>query len=273
MTGSVNRSEGATLQPPDHSGRVAIVIPAYEEAATIGTIVRRCHALLDADVIVVNDGSQDDTACVAAQSGARVLSHPANYGKGVSLTDGMRAAIERGAVSVVTMDGDGQHRPEDLPRLLACSVAWPRHVVIGSRRAGGGEAPRARFLANRVADFWVSWAARHPIDDSQSGFRVYPADLIRRLTDGRRLASGFAFESEILIEAARLGFRTVSVAIPTIYGSMLQRRSHFRPVSDITRIVFIVAAKLLASGMDPIGLWRSLTLPRLHDVSHHTAVD
>jgi glycosyltransferase involved in cell wall biosynthesis len=272
MTGSVNASEGVTLQPPVGSGPVSIVIPAYEEAVTIGAIVRMC-VLETADVIVVNDGSRDATASVAAQNGARVLSHPVNYGKGTSLMDGMRAAIERGAARVVTMDGDGQHRPEDLPRLLACSVAWPRHIVIGSRRASGGQAPRARFLANRVADFWISWAARHPIDDSQSGFRVYPADLIRRLAAGRRLASGFAFEGEILIEAARLGFRTVSVEIPTIYGTTLQRRSHFRPVSDIARIVLMVGAKLLASGMDPIGLWRSLTLPRLHDISQHTAVD
>jgi hypothetical protein len=147
--------------------------------------------------------------------------------------------------------------------MLVGSLAWPGHIVVGSRRASGRDAPRARFIANRVADFWVSWAAGHPIDDSQSGFRVYPAALIRALAGRPPLARGFAFESEALIEAARLGFSTVAVDIPTIYGDALRRPSHFRPVADITRIVVMVAGKLFRRGMDPAGLWRSLTLPRL----------
>jgi hypothetical protein len=167
------------------------------------------------------------------------------------------------------LDGDGQHRPEDLPRLLACGQSWPGRVVIGSRRASGRAAPRARYIANRLADFWVSWAARHPIDDSQSGFRIYPAELLRLITARATLARGFAFESEVLIEAARLGFHTAAVDIATIYGSVLRRPSHFRPVADITRIVLMVAGKLLAWGMDPIGLWRSLTLPRVRDTVCH----
>ena len=136
-----------------------------------------------------------------------------NQGKGASLMDGMRYALAQRAACVVTLDGDGQHRPEDLSRLLACGQSWPGRIVIGSRRASGRAAPRARFIANRVADFWVSWAARHPIDDSQSGFRVYPAELLRLIAARAALARGFAFESEILIEAARLGFHTVAVDI------------------------------------------------------------
>jgi glycosyltransferase involved in cell wall biosynthesis len=265
MTGRLHTSELATRQHPDREGRVCIVIPAYEEAATIGEIVRGCRALLpSACVIVIDDGSHDDTGRIAAQGGARVLRHSTNQGKGASLMDGMRIAIATGAPRVVTLDGDGQHRPEDLPRLLACSKAWPGHIVIGSRRSSGRVAPRARFIANRVADFWISWAARHPIDDSQSGFRVYPMELVRLIVVRRPpLARGFAFESEILIEAARLGCRTVSVDIKTIYGSALHRPSHFRPVADVTGIVLMVAGKLLARGMDPIGLWRSLTLQGL----------
>ena len=84
---------------------------------------------------------------------------------------------------------------------------------------------------------------------------------------------GFVFESEILIEAARQGFSTVAVDIPTIYGSVLRRPSHFRPVADVTRIVLMVAGKLLARGMDPVGLWRSLTLERQRAVLRHTAID
>ena len=254
--------------------RVYIVIPALNEAATIGEIVHQCHtAAASLCVIVVDDGSHDDTATVAAQNGATVLRHHVNQGKGASLTDGMRAAVAGGATVVVTLDGDGQHRPQDLPRLLACSLAWPEHIVIGSRRASGQGAPRARRIANRIADFWVSWAARHPIDDSQSGFRVYPARALNLIAERPSLAGGFAFESEILIEAGRAGIQTVAVDIPTIYGSVLQRQSHFRPVADITRIVLMVAGKLLTRMMDPVGLWRALTLRRLHAGSCHAAVD
>lgn len=242
---------------------IVVVIPAYDEAATIADLVRRCRACAGVSrVIVVDDCSRDRTASLAAAAGADVLRHETNQGKGASLRDGMRAALAAGAAVVVTLDGDGQHRPEDLPRLLACARRWPGHVVIGSRRAASADAPARRRIANRVADFWVSWAARHPVDDSQSGFRVYPPAVARQVAARRDAAGGFAFESEVLIEAGRRGFRTVAVDVPAIYGAGL-RSSHFRPVADITRIVGMVGGKLLARGMDPPGLWRSLTAPRL----------
>jgi hypothetical protein len=266
---------GAARQPErDRRDRVHIVIPAFNEAATIGEIVRQCRAAIDsACIIVVDDGSCDGTAAIATQTTAKVLRHCTNQGKGAALMEGMGAAIANGAAAVVTLDGDGQHRPQDLQRLLASSSVWPGHIVIGSRRAGGKAAPRARRIANRIADFWVSWAARHPIEDSQSGFRVYPAPVIHLIAERPHLAHGFAFESELLIEAGRIGIHTVAVDIPAIYGGVLLRRSHFRPVADITKIVLMVAGKLLAWKMDPIGLWRSLTLRRLRDTSGHTAVD
>jgi hypothetical protein len=115
-----------------------------------------------------------------------------------------------------------------------------------------------RRRANRVADFWISWAAGHPVADSQSGFRVYPAAALGALGryDGR--ARRFSFESEILIDAARAGITTVAADIPALYAGTLRRPSHFRPVADIARIVMMVAGKLLARGMDPAGLRRSL---------------
>ena len=238
------------------SARVWVVVPAFDEAATIAAIVRDCRARAEG-VIVVDDGSTDNTARIAAEAGAIVLRQRANRGKGASLRRGMAAALARGAALVVTMDGDGQHRPADLPALLARARAASDRIVIGSRRADRANAPRARALANRIADFWVSWAARHPVEDSQSGFRVYPAAALRTLS-GPPMASGFAFESEMLIEAGRRGFATVAVPIPAIYGSNLRRPSHFRPVRDVTRIVLLVGGKLLRRGMDPLGLWLSL---------------
>jgi glycosyltransferase involved in cell wall biosynthesis len=265
MTASVASS---MTQPTDDdsraaAARVAVVIPAYEEAVTIAAVIQRCRRLAEvSQVFVVDDCSRDATARLAAEAGAQVLRHDTNQGKGASLRDGMRAALAAGADYIATLDGDGQHQPEDLSRLLACCRDWPGQIVIGSRRAARTNAPRARAIANRVADFWVSWAARHPVEDSQSGFRVYPADIVRRVALCPDLATGFAFESEVLVEAGRLGVRTVAVDIPAIYGTGL-RASHFRPVRDISRIVLMVGGKLLGTWMDPIGLWHSLTRRRL----------
>ena len=124
MTGRVHTSE-VTHTIGRRPARVCIVIPAYDEAATIGDIVRRCRAALDFPcmIIVVDDGSRDDTGAIAAQCGATVLRHAENQGKGASLMNGMRVALAEGAACVVSLDGDGQHRPEDIPRLLACGQA------------------------------------------------------------------------------------------------------------------------------------------------------
>jgi hypothetical protein len=226
------------------SRQFAVVIPAYQEAATIGAIVAGCCAAADVvEVIVVDDGSADATAERAQAAGARVLRNAGNQGKGASLARGLAEAMALDVDWVVTLDGDGQHRPEDFFLLFACARANPESIIIGSRRADRGAAPRARYVANRVADFWVSLASGHAVDDSQSGFRVYPTALLRRLGGGAGMAKRFAFESEMLIEAGRLGVSTVAVPIPSIY-TKLQRHSHFRPVLDITRIVFMVAGKL-----------------------------
>ena len=236
------------------------VIPAYQEAATIAAVVTRLRAAMPGvPVLVVDDGSSDGTAAIAAAAGAEVLGSAANQGKGAALRLGMRAALARGAGFVATLDGDGQHRPEDVPRLVA--LAAPDVIVIGSRRGAAGQ-PAARRRANRVADFWISWAARHPVSDSQSGLRLYPAAALADLARYEGRARRFSFESEILIDAARQGITTVAAEIPALYGTTLRRPSHFRPVADIARIVIMVAGKLLARGMDPVGLWRSLAAPQ-----------
>ncbi|WP_211848267.1 glycosyltransferase family 2 protein [Neoroseomonas eburnea] len=236
--------------------RLAVVIPAFQEAATIRAVVARVRATLpDAPLLVVDDGSTDGTATLAAAAGAEVVAMSGNQGKGAALRRGMTEALARGAAFVATLDGDGQHRPEDLPRLLA--LARPDRIVIGSRRHASGQ-PEARRRANRIADFWISWAAGHAVADSQSGLRIYPAAALAGLAHYEGRARRFSFESEILIDAARAGITTVAADIPALYGATLRRPSHFRPVADIARIVMMVAGKLLARGMDPAGLRRSL---------------
>ena len=237
---------------------VAVVIPAYNEAATIADIVRRARDQTE-KVIVVDDGSRDDTAARAEEAGAEVLRQAANQGKGASLWRGMRYAVERGAAAVIALDADGQHRPEDIPKLLTAHRHWPGRPIIAARLERRECAPPLRRFANGMADFWVSWAAGCPIPDTQSGFRLYPAEFLRRADGPEKGRRGFAFESALLIQAGRQGRYPIAVAIETIYYPQ-GRPSHYRPWRDTLRIVGLVARSLFGRGMYPAGLPRSLRL-------------
>ena len=236
--------------------KAAVIIPAFDEARTIRSIAERALVCCP-KVAVIDDGSRDGTADALAGVGVTLLRHATNQGKAAALATGFEWALAQGAEVVVTLDGDGQHRPEDIPRLLAVAQLHPDRLIIGARLTDRDAYPRARNRANRIADFWISWAAGHPIEDTQSGQRVYPAGLLRRVRRSRDLHAGFTFESEVVIRAARQGVTTIAVPIPAIHNAN-GRPSHFRPVHDIARIVFMVAGYLLRSGMNPRGLWRSV---------------
>lgn len=236
---------------------VFVVIPAYNEAATIGHVVRRILAVAN-NIIVVDDGSTDATSDIAANLPIRVVRHDRNRGKGASLLTGFQAALKGGAMAVITMDGDGQHEPERIPAFVQRANDNPGRIVIGCRLHDRGAIPPSRYRANRIANFWISWAAGHRVDDSQCGMRLYPRRVVEAICASPRRDAGFAFESEILIDLARAGFSTASVRIPALYGGHAMRPSHFRPVRDIVRIVAMVAGKLLSRGMYPGGLIASL---------------
>jgi glycosyltransferase involved in cell wall biosynthesis len=243
---------------PGQLGSIAVVIPAYNEAPTIADVAGRACRYAD-QVIVVDDGSQDGTAAQVQGLAVTVLRHASNLGKGASLWHGMQAALERSARAVITLDADGQHRPEDIPRLIAAAVRHPDRLIIAARLGRRVGVPRARRFANRVADFWISWAAGYPIKDTQSGFRLYPAALLRELNSAWNPGEGFVFESEILISAARRGYYSASVPIDAVYHER-SRRSYYRPMLDTVRITRMVAWKLLTWGLYPQGLLRSLRL-------------
>ncbi|APV50458.1 hypothetical protein BWI17_12595 [Betaproteobacteria bacterium GR16-43] len=238
-----------------------IVIPAYEEAACIRDVAARALAACPT-VVVVDDGSVDGTSAQLEGLDVRVLRHAENRGKADALWTGFTAALALGATAVVTIDGDGQHDPDDIPRLLEVHARYPDRIVIGSRLHDRANFPARRYYANRTAGFWISWAAGYPIADTQSGFRVYPAHLLQRLRREDFIGRGFTLESEVLILGSRGGVRSIAVPIAGIYPKTA-RASHFRPVADIALIVVMVAGHLLRRGMYPLGLWRSLGKPEL----------
>lgn len=239
--------------------KIVVVIPAYNEAATIRTLATAALKIVP-DVVVVDDGSTDSTVEQLEGLAVSVLRNERNAGKAASLWKGFEHALAIGGQFVVTLDGDGQHNPEDMPRLLSTAERSPQSIVIGARLHDKRNFPTRRYYANQFARFWISWAAGYPIADTQSGFRVYPASLFEIVTRHDVAWNGFVFESEVLIAAGAKGIRSIAVAIPGIYPKGA-RASHFRPVADIARIVFMVAGRLLRRGMYPVGLWRSLILP------------
>jgi glycosyltransferase involved in cell wall biosynthesis len=245
--------------------RVAAVIPAYNEAGTIRHVAERTLRQVQ-HVIVVDDGSTDGTSAALAGLPLVLLSNAENRGKGASLWRGIERALSEGVETVVTLDGDGQHAPEEIARLLTAHAQDRNAIIIASRMQDRLRIPRDRYLAQRVGDFCIGWAARRPIEDSQSGFRIYPAALFRSLKVRTGRAGGFVFESEILIDAARAGTEVITVPVPAIYEQR-GRRSHFRPVLDFTLIGWMVACKIVSRGFDPVGLARSLrgATPRTGD--------
>jgi glycosyltransferase involved in cell wall biosynthesis len=234
---------------------LAVVIPAFNEASTVRDVVSR--ALRQADrIIVVDDGSDDGTAAALRGLPVTVLRNGVNLGKAASLRRGMLKALMDGASAVVTLDGDGQHEPEDIPRLVAAHARNPQAIIIGARLHEKSRIPRTRYFANRFANFWIAWAAGYPISDSQSGFRLYPSAVLAAIDISNDRSPGFVFESAVLINAARAGFTSEPIDISAIYPEG-GRRSHFRPVVDVLLITRMVAWKLLSRGFDIPALLRS----------------
>ena len=237
---------------------IAVVIPALNEALRIRGVVEGALAEC-ANVIVIDDGSDDDTVAQIADLPIVLLRHPQRRGKGASLRDGFAEALRRGFKGVLTMDGDGQHLASDIPRLLDAAGRHPGHIVIGARLRKRAQQPRYRRLANAFGDWGIAWGTGYRIADTQSGQRLYPA-AVAALTDVP--GEDFVFEAQILISAAQqLGTRCVSVPIESRYACVHTdeefRASHFKPWRDFSRITGHVIRGVFRRGGIP-AVYRSI---------------
>lgn len=231
-----------------------VVIPAYNEATTVRDVAMRARRHCR-HVIVVDDGSTDGTAEALAGLDVTLLRNEQNCGKAGSLVRGFDYALAHEAAGVITLDADGQHAPEEIPVFLKQAKDCPNTLLVGARGRDQRRALFWRYAANRIADFWIGWAAGRPIEDSQSGFRLYPSLLLRMVSIPHGPERSFVYESEILIEAARHGYEVHSVAV-SVTRRPGPRPSHFRPVLDIARIVRMVTRKLIGRGLYPTGFYR-----------------
>ena len=224
--------------------RPFVVVPCLNEALAIRRllegVLEHCR-----DVIVVDDGSTDDTAAIVAQMPVTLIRHPHRRGKGEALRAGFREALKRGAAGVLTMDGDGQHDPADIPRILAAARQFPDAMIVGARMLERERQPAGRRRANDFADWGISWGCGRPVADTQSGQRWYPHAAVE-LVD--LPAQDFVFEAAILIAASRdLGMPIVSVPILSRYDSDA-RHSHFRSVRDTVRITWYTIRRVAHYG-------------------------
>ncbi|OGT48437.1 MAG: hypothetical protein A3E82_03830 [Gammaproteobacteria bacterium RIFCSPHIGHO2_12_FULL_38_11] len=216
-----------------------ILIPAYNEETTIASIVDRCLQY-SSQVLVVDDGSTDNTLAILKKTAAIVISNAKNEGKGLTLLKGFYVAIEKKYQGVITLDADGQHDADDLPKFFEKIAQHPDALIIGARRIHTKRAPKMRLLANKIADFFISCAARKRLIDTQSGYRYYPVSFLKCYSTRPNTAGCFAFETEILVAAARAGFAVDYVNIQSCYPTHA-RVSYYRPRRDTWEIVKVVS--------------------------------
>lgn len=207
------------------------LIPAWNEAARVGLVVEATRERLP--VLVVDDGSYDDTPAVAEAAGATVVRHPQNRGKGVALMTGFEWALEREYEAVVTLDADGQHDPADIPRFLAAHESGAGDLIIGRRDFW--QMPFPRSYSNPFGSWLLSLALRARVYDNQSGFRLHSRRFLEMLD---LTSAGFELEVEVIVQAVCQGVDIGWVDIRTIYG--VDKVSYFHPLKDSARFLGMV---------------------------------
>jgi glycosyltransferase involved in cell wall biosynthesis len=220
---------------------IVALIPAYQEGPRIAAVVAGAGRHLP--VVVVDDGSTDDTAARAEAAGATVLRQVPNAGKGAALRAGFRHAIDSGCEAVVTLDADGQHDPAEIPLFLAAFAERRPELVIGRRDFGS--MPPLRRLSNIAGGLALSTAVGRSIPDNQSGFRLVGRRLMRALLDSDE--SGFEFEVEMIARCIALGLPIAWVPVRTIYAG---EPSHIRPWRHFTEFLRVTrkAARIARGG-------------------------
>jgi len=210
---------------------VVALIPAYQEGPRIGAVVKTARAHLP--VVVIDDGSSDDTAARAETAGATVVHQLPNAGKGAALRAGFQYALDGGYAAAVTLDADGQHDPDEIPAFLDVFRERRPELVIGKRAFG--EMPPVRRLANTLGGLTLSAALGRNVPDNQSGYRLIGRVLLRAMLESDE--SGFEFEVEMIARAIALGLPIEWVPIRTIYAgepSHIEPWRHFREFLRVT---------------------------------------
>ncbi len=211
--------------------KVCVLVPTYNNAKTICEVLKGVLSYTD-QVIVVNDGSTDNTLDALSRfAQVKIVSYSDNRGKGYALRKGMALARESGYHYAITIDSDGQHFPSDLPKFVHAVDINPSSIVIGVRNMNQASVPGKSSFGNKFSNFWFQVETGLKLQDTQSGFRLYP---LREIEKMKFFTRKFEFEIEILVRSAWKGIAIAEVPVQVVYAE--GRVSHFRPFHDFTRI-------------------------------------
>ena len=208
-----------------------VIVPTYNNQKTLKKVL---DSILDftSNVIIVNDGSTDQTNEILKQyHHLTQIHHPKNLGKGRALRNGFRKAIEQNFEYAITIDSDGQHFASDIPIFIAAIQEEPNSLLIGSRNMTQENVPKKSSFGNKFSNFWFKFETGIKLEDTQSGFRLYPLKLIPK----RFYTNKFEFEIEVIVRSAWKGIVVKNIPIQVLYDPA-ERVSHFRPFRDFTRI-------------------------------------
>ena len=223
------------MSPCETYLRYCVIIPTYNNSGTVADVVERALKVCP-DVIVVNDGSTDNTSAVLCGLDVVTLSHEHNMGKGEALKTGLYYAGDNDFTHAITIDSDGQHFPEDIPDMIKASKEHPDRLIVGCRNLTSENMPRKSTFANRFSNFWFRVQTGIRLPDTQSGFRAYPLASLPPL---RYLTRRYESELELLVWSAWRGVRLKAVPVRVYYPPKEERVSHFRPWADFTRITLL----------------------------------
>jgi glycosyltransferase involved in cell wall biosynthesis len=217
--------------------KLLAVIPAHNEERAIGRVVASIKDL-GHDVLVIDDGSQDSTRILAGQAGAEVISTGQKSGKGTALRAGFDYALQKGYDAVITVDGDGQHDPDDIAPFITAYEQTQAGIINGNRMQNPTGMPLLRLATNGFMSLVISLLCRQKIPDTQCGFRLVTADVLKNIT---LQSSDFEIETEILVKASKKGFKIASVPVVTIYRD---EKSKIKPLRDTGRFIRYLAREL-----------------------------
>ncbi len=213
--------------------KCVVLMPTYNNAGTIAKVIADVKQYSE-DVIVVNDGSTDDTKNILASiADIKVIDYPKNKGKGYALKLGLQKAYEWGYRYAITIDSDGQHYADDIPTFLDKIEEKPDSLLIGARNLAADNMPSKNTFANKFSNFWYKVETGKTLSDTQSGYRLYPLEKLQKI---HFITRRYEFEVEIIVRAAWRGVNVENIPIKVYYPPVEERVSHFRPLQDFTRI-------------------------------------
>lgn len=244
--------------------KYCVIIPTYNNAKSLEEVITGALKITG-DIIVVNDGSTDSTPEILEKfSYLHIISYSPNKGKGYAIRQGLKAASSGGYTHAITIDSDGQHFPSDINVFTEKAEELPDTLIVGARQLDPEKVSRGSRFANKFSNFWYRFLTGVKLEDTQTGFRLYPVSLIR---DMKFFTKKYEFEMEVLVRAAWRRINVISVPVRVYYPPPGERISHFRPFTDFTRIsilntIFVLTAILYVK---PFSFIRYLTRENIRE--------